>query len=56
MPPERYVGEEDMEVFKERLEQPKGAGPWEHMMAKDFGTFTYEAWRRSLAVGPLAPV
>ena len=28
----------------------KGAGPWEHMVYKDFGSFTYEAWRRSLAV------
>lgn len=51
--PERYVGEEDMNFFKERLEEPKGAGPWEHMMAKDFNTFTYEAWRRTLAVCPL---
>ena len=49
----RYVGEKDLEFFKERVEQPgevKGAGPWEHMMYKDFGSFTYEAWRRSLTV------
>lgn len=38
--------------MKERLGQPAGSGPWEHMMAKDFGTFTYEAWRRTLAVRP----
>ncbi|KAK9909683.1 hypothetical protein WJX75_006002 [Coccomyxa subellipsoidea] len=46
-----YVGEEDMDFLKERLGQPAGSGPWEHMMAKDFGTFTYEAWRRTLADG-----
>ena len=49
----RYVTEKDLDFFKERVEQPgelKGAGPWEHMMYKDFGSFTYEAWRRSLAV------
>ncbi len=44
------MGDEDMEFFKERLEVPAGSGPWEHMMTKDFGTFTYEAWRRTLAV------
>lgn len=47
---DRYVGEEDMEFFKERLGKPAGCGDWEHMMSKDFGTFTYEAWRRSTAV------
>lgn len=49
----RYVTEKDLDFFKERVEQPgevKGAGPWEHMMYKDFGSFTYEAWRRSLTV------
>ncbi|CAL5219821.1 g1733 [Coccomyxa viridis] len=49
-----YVGDQDLEFFKERVEVPgevKGAGPWEHMMYKDFGSFTYEAWRRSLTNG-----
>ena len=49
----RYIQNKDLEFFKERVEQPgdlKGAGPWEHMVYKDFGSFTYEAWRRSLAV------
>ena len=49
----RYIQDKDLEFFKERVEQPgdlKGAGPWEHMVYKDFGSFTYEAWRRSLAV------
>ena len=49
----RYVTDKDLDFFKERVEQPgevKGAGPWEHMMYKDFGSFTYEAWRRSLTV------
>ena len=32
----------------------KGAGPWEHMVTKDFGSFTYEAWRRTLPVQPCA--
>jgi hypothetical protein len=49
----RYITEEDLEFFRERVEKPgdvKGAGPWEHMVSKDFGSFTYEAWRRSIAV------
>ena len=49
----RYIQDKDLEFFKERVEQPgdlKGAGLWEHMVYKDFGSFTYEAWRRSLAV------
>ena len=54
----RYVGDQDLEFFKERVEVPgevKGAGPWEHMMYKDFGSFTYEAWRRSLTVCDSVP-
>ncbi|KAK9834973.1 hypothetical protein WJX81_000907 [Elliptochloris bilobata] len=46
-----YVTEEDLEVFKHRIECDgvvPGAGSWEAMMSKDFGGFTYEAWRRSL--------
>ena len=53
----RYVTDKDLEFFKERVEAPgelKGAGLWEHMMYKDFGSFTYEAWRRSLAVRMLS--
>lgn len=49
----RYVTDKDLEFFKERMEQPgevQGAGQWEHMVYKDFGSFTYEAWRRSLTV------
>lgn len=49
----RYVTEEDLEVFKHRIERGgtlPGAGAWEPMMSKDFGGFTYEAWRRKLPV------
>jgi hypothetical protein len=49
----RYITEADLEFFKQRVEVPgevKGAGAWEHMMSKDFGSFTYEAWRRWLSV------
>ena len=49
----RYVTEEDLEVFKHRVERDgavPGAGPWEAMMTKDFGDLTYEAWRRTLPV------
>ena len=49
----RYITEADLEFFKERTEREgevKGAGPWEHMVTKDFGSFTYEAWRRWLSV------
>ena len=47
------MGDKDLAFFKERVEQPgevEGAGPWESMVYKDFGSFTYEAWRRSLTV------
>lgn len=55
----RYVTEEDLELFKHRVEWDgavPGAGPWEAMMTKDFGGLTYEAWRRTLPVctGPAA--
>lgn len=49
------MGDKDLALFKERVEQPgevEGAGVWEHMVYKDFGSFTYEAWRRSLTVRP----
>ena len=49
----RYVTEEDLELFKHRVERDgavPGAGPWEAMMTKDFGGLTYEAWRRTLPV------
>ena len=49
------MGDKDLAFFKERVEQPgevEGAGPWESMVYKDFGSFTYEAWRRSLMVRP----
>jgi hypothetical protein len=49
----RYVNEEDLEVFKHRIERDgavPGAGPWEAMMSRDFGGLAYEAWRRTLPV------
>lgn len=49
----RYVTEEDLELFKHRVERDgvvPGAGPWEAMMTKDFGGLTYKAWRRTLPV------
>ena len=50
----RYVDVSDLEMFKERVEKeeaPAGVGNWEPMMDKDFGNFTYKAWRRTLPVG-----
>lgn len=50
----RYITEADLQFFKDRVEgacELKGAGPWEHMVSKDFGNFTYEAYRRWLPVG-----
>lgn len=50
----RYVDGADLQLFKDRIERvepPPGVGEWEPMMDKDFGNFTYTAWRRSLPVG-----
>lgn len=54
----RYITEADLQFFKDRVEgagEVKGAGPWEHMVTKDFGNFTYEAFRRWLPVGAGLP-
>ena len=40
-------------MFKDRVENPQppaGVGEWEAMMDKDFGNFTYAAWRRKTEV------
>ena len=52
----RYVNEADLQLFKDKIEkedQPSDVGPWEPMMDKDFGNFTYTAWRRKLPVSSL---
>jgi len=48
----RYVDGKDLQLFKDKIEKEdqSGAGAWEAMMDKDFGDFTYTAWRRKLAV------
>ena len=47
------MDEADLQFFKDRIEKeqpPPGVTQWEPMMNKDFGDFTYTAWRRSLPV------
>ena len=49
----RYVTDEDLQFFKAHMEQNvplEGATAWEPMMNRDFGSFTYTAWRRTLPV------
>ncbi len=49
----RYVTEDDLLFFKDHMERNvpvDGASNWEPMMNRDFGTFTYTAWRRILPV------
>jgi hypothetical protein len=49
----RYVDAQDLQLFKDKIEkedQPSDVGVWEPMMDKDFGDFTYTAWRRKLPV------
>ncbi len=49
----RYVNEADLQLFKDKIEkedQPSDVGLWELMMDKDYGNFTYAAWRRKLPV------
>lgn len=49
------MNEEDLQLFKDKIEkedQPHDVGVWEPMMDKDFGDFTYTAWRRKLPVSP----
>lgn len=49
-----YVNEADLKLFKDKIEkeeQPSDVGLWEPMMDKDFGNFTYTAWRRKLPDG-----
>lgn len=52
----RYVDASDLQLFKDKIEkedQPSDVGAWEPMMDKDFGDFTYTAWRRKLPVSTL---
>ena len=52
-PARRYVTEEDLAFFKAHMEQNvpvDGATNWEPIMNRDFGSFTYTAWRRILPV------
>ena len=49
----RYIGEEDLEFYKDRVERAvdfPGAGKWQHLMDKHFGDMQYSAWKRHLAV------
>ena len=52
----RYITENDLSFFKAHMEQNvvvEGATNWEPMMNRDFGSFTYTAWRRILPVSLL---
>jgi len=52
-PVRRYITENDLSFFKAHMEQNvpvEGATNWEPMMNRDFGSFTYTAWRRILPV------
>jgi hypothetical protein len=48
-----YVDAADLQLFKDKIEKEdqSGQGAWEPMMDKDFGDFTYTAWRRKLPDG-----
>ena len=48
----RYIKDEDLEFFKDRVEREVdlGGGKWQHLMDKSFKDMRYNAWRRQLAV------
>ena len=49
----RYLDEGDLAFFKAHMEQNvvvEGASAWAPLMNRDFGSFTYTAWRRILPV------
>ena len=47
---DRYVGANDLNLFKRTLERPTKEGEWEPMMDKDLPCLKYTSWRRTLPV------